>query len=209
MLRGWKRFAVLSASLTGLIGCKKSPSPPPAGPEATQSAQTGPSLPTTQDLLSGPFDQINLRPLPLKAQVPRSWGIETLGDADITLLHGPGPAGTQLHIQLGVLMSMNAQRMNGILQAAQHDAQNDPSIIHCNVRQQGDMQILDVLRLLPAATQPKDQPIDWKITYFVQSGLDYDAYVLSIIGITQNQYDQSKALLNKIINSVTYNKPGG
>jgi hypothetical protein len=200
----WVRGLVLVAGLMRAAGCGKSPAPMPAA-DSTQTTETpAPTGPTTQEFMAAPFVDISLRPLPLHAKVPRSWGIEDIRGTDITLLHGLGPAGNQLDIQLSVLMSMTPQRVDLMLQAAQRDAKKDPATILCNVHQTTDTQVLEIQRVMKAATQPADKPIDWKITYFVQHDLNYDAYMLSVIGLTQRQYEQSKDLLRRIIDSVTY-----
>lgn len=188
-------------------GCGKSAAPMPESPttQSSDAAQTGP---TTQEFMAAPFVEITLGPLPLRAKVPRSWGIEDIHGTDITLLHGPGPAGNQLDIQLSVLISMTPQRVDLMLKAAQRDAKKDPATILCNVKQNNtDMQVLELQRRIKSTTQPDDQAIDWKITYFVQNGLNYDAYVLSVNGLTQGKYEQSKDLLRRIIDSVTYVPP--
>jgi hypothetical protein len=209
-VQGWRWLAVVFAGLFWVDGCGKSPAPIPST-DNTQST-TGPSTsPTTQELtqafMAAPFVDLALRPLPLHARVPRSWGVETTRGTDITLLRGPGPDGHQLAISMAELVSMTPQRVNLTVRAAQRDAKQDPATLKCDVHQTTDMQILEIVRVIKADAQPDDQPIDWRITYFAQHDLNYDAYVLSVIGLTQKQYEQSKDLLRRIIDSITYIPP--
>lgn len=199
----WVLSLMLVLGLLWATGCGKSPAPMPASD--TQAAEsTASNGPTTQEFMDAPFMDISLRPLPLHAKVPHSWGIKDIPGTDVTLLRGPNAEGDQLHIQLSVLMSMTPQRVDLMLQAAQRDAKKDPSTILCNVKQNTDMQVLEIQRRVTAATQPDEVPIDWKITYFVQHDLNYDAYVLSVNDLTQAEYDKSKDLLRRIIDSITY-----
>jgi hypothetical protein len=208
----WKRRwpILILVSLFGVGGCGKSAAPVPVS-ENNQSTTSPSAGPTTQELaqefMAAPFVDLALRPLPLQAKVPRSWGVETTRGTDITMLRGPGPDAHQLYISLSVLMSMTPDRMNLTVQAAQRDAKKDPATLKCDVRQTTDMQILEIVRTINATTQPEDQPVDWRITFFAQHDLNYDSYVLSVIGLTQKQYEQSKDLLRRIIDSVTYVPP--
>jgi hypothetical protein len=51
--------------------------------------------------------------------------------------------------------------------------------------------------------------MDWKVTYFVHTELDYGQYVVDVIGLTAGQYEQSKDLLRKIFDSIAYQPPPG
>jgi hypothetical protein len=197
--------------MMSLAGCEKQPTPPvpsEAAPQ-TQPSVYATSLPTTQELLGGSYKEVSLTPLPFKAKIPQSWKVEMLAGTSDSLLHGPGPTGNEIRITLNVSMSLTPDRLELLLQGAKRSSEKDKDkTLLCEVRKSGEVQILEMQRIIPATTQPADQPIDWKLTYFVPHNLDYESYSLNVLGMSYGQYGPSKELLRKIFDSVTYNGPG-
>jgi len=205
--QGW--MIVLLAGMTLAWGCEKS-SPPKVMEKPPTDVEVVPPPPTTQELMSGKYKKLPLTPLPLTAEVPESWSVETTKGTTLTTLEGPGIDGRKIQMSLTIGTPMTADRLknvlDGIKRAATRESQSNRSI---QVRDAGDVKILEEQRTFAGATQPDEQTHDWKVTYFVHTELDYSQYVVDVIGLTAGQYEQSKDLLRKIFDSITYQPPPG
>jgi hypothetical protein len=168
-----------------------------------------PPVPTTQELMTGPYKRVLLLPLPLSAQVPKSWDCTTPEGTQMTFLEGPAPGGRSIRISLEIGRTIKPDELKNILEGAKRAAAKSKDKVQLDIRSIGDAQVLEERRLNSAATTPQDQPMDWKVTYFVHTELDYGQYVVDVIGLTAGQYEQSKDLLRKIFDSITYQPPPG
>jgi hypothetical protein len=157
--------------------------------------------------MTGAYKRVLLTPLPFSAQVPQSWDVKS--EAGIAFLQGPIPGNRTIQISLEVGRFIKPDELKNILEGAKRAAAKDKDKVHLELRTEGDVQVLEERRLNSATTAPADQPMDWKVTYFVHGELDYSQFVLDVLGLTADQYTQSKDLLRKIFDSVVYQPPPG
>lgn len=194
-------------------GCDRPPAPPPATERtsrSTQPAEPAPAVPTTQELMSGPYKKLALAPLPLSASVPKSWEIYVPEGARMTFLQGPGLGGQSVRISLETGAPVPASRLPGLLDGAKKAAEkNKLNTRLCEVRAVGDTQILEEQKLYHPSDNPQQSMIEWRVTYFVHRELDYAPYVLDVLGLTSAQYDESKDLLRKIFDTIAHDPASG
>jgi hypothetical protein len=94
-----------------------------------------------------------------------------------------------------------------MLDGAKKEAAKDPkNTLLCQVREAKGMKVLEMQNLLTSTTQPDLVNVDWKITFFVRQDVDYANYAL-VIYLPESQFEQSKDLIRKIVDSVTYQAP--
>jgi hypothetical protein len=203
----------------GGAGCDDAPSAPPDLTESSTSQSSDePAAPTTQELLAGPRKALALSSLPLMAQVPQSWSIQTLNGSSTTLLEGPSPGGL-VQIQLATRPPIAPDKLQVILSRAIKEQTDKPQTVKVlDVKPMPDVpgaQILErqsVGRTMPSVplnvegTQlSKPETLySWTITYFIPQGDAFDPYELNFVGLTAEQFQSGQEVLRKIIDSVTY-----
>jgi hypothetical protein len=189
-----------------LAGCDRSPDAPrithSSTPEPTVATA---SAPTTQELLNGSYKKISLAPLPLSAQVPQSWECTVPEGTHMTVLKGPLLDGSNLHISLEMGAKVPGKIMDSILAGAKKDAAREKlTTILCDVRTLGDLKVLEEQKRFHPADTPAESLIEWKTTYFVPREGDFSPFTLDIISMTDAQFEQSRVLIRKIIDSIVY-----
>ena len=87
---------------------------------------------------------------------------------------------------------------------AQRQADKDKqSVLKFQIRRLGDVQVMEEQRRAPGIDGSQSS-IDWKLTFFVPRDLDNAIYVVEILGLNQQRFEKSKALLEKILDSIEY-----
>ena len=208
--QGWPFWGLKLLFAALLVGCDKGPDVPRiTSNPASQPAAPPPSAPTTQELMSGTYKRISLAPLPLAAQVPQSWETAVPEGTHMTVLDGPAPGGSTARVSLEMGPRIRADKLDRILDGAKKEADKEKlTTILCDVRTVGDMKVLEEQKRFHAATAPQETLIEWKVTYFLRRDDDFSPYTLNIIGLNEPQFEQSKQLLRKIIDSVVYDPAG-
>lgn len=195
---------IFSAGILLLCSCDKSSAPPRITAKAPTDVAATPA-PTTQELMSGPYKKITLTPLPLSAQVPQSWDIATVPNTQISLLKGPGIDGRDIEISLQVGTSLNPDQLKNVLEGATRASTRASKNLRLfKIRDMDDMKVMEEQRTFVSPELPAEQLIDWKVTYFIHRDLDYSPMVINALGMTLSQFEQSKDLLRKIIDSIVY-----
>jgi hypothetical protein len=185
------------------LGCDRSPTPPKIAEKPAEP--TAPTTPTTQELLTGPYKRITLLPLPFSARIPQSWETKTPEGTQLNFLQGPGPDGKEIQISLDVGTPLKPEQLKNVLEGARKAADRDKKMYRSfQIRKMGDMQVMDEQRIFPNSDHPDQPLIDWKLTFFVQRDLDYAPYVIDVLGLTEDRFEQSKELLAKIFDSIQY-----
>jgi len=206
-------WPMLLLLIIGAICCERSSTPAsfsdstPSKPSATR--------PTTQELLSAQPKRISLMPLPLEAEVPQSWQVKSLTE-NLFFLEGPAPAG-DVQIQLAERTGQTSDKLERLFKAAKRDAETHRDTTQVDVRQQGNLRVFDVQRVIkPGTTNPVDPSapanpiklIDWSVTFFCPRGSDYAAYELHFFNLSANQFESDRIFLQKILDSVTSQESG-
>lgn len=210
-----RAICILSAAMsamTALVACDEKPKLPPTSQE---SAQVTPKPPTTQELLTGARTKLMLTAMPLSVTVPPSWKIDTVSGTTILLLKGPTPSG-EAAIQLSHRPPTPKDRFAMLIEGATKEAKekNDPRE-KAELRSLGDAKVLErqsVRAPAPLTTMDKDgkehtqsvSGMAWTIHVFVPDQSNYDTYELNFFGLTLDQYEADKALLNAIVQSLAY-----
>jgi hypothetical protein len=206
-----------------LIGCDRHPAPPPPAPPTASAAPAPPqpARPTTQELLAGPYKKLVLPGMPLAVQAPPSWKIEI--DGSLTFLEGPTPSYDAM-IQLAQRESLRPDQVDILLEGVKRDQDQHPETVkRADLRQVGDMRILDQLSISQPITTPKvdskgDAVLDahgniltvtttaahWKLTVLVPYEKMFSVYELNFIDLTGEQYALDKDFLQKILASLSY-----
>jgi len=166
---------------------------------------TQPASPTTQELLTGPYKRVALTPIPFFARVPQSWDNKVPEGTHLNFLEGPGPNGSQIQISLETGTHVPADLLKNVLDRAKKAADADPKKVRLfQIKPLGDMQVMEQQNFFTGADDPRQRWIDWKLTFFVHGDIDYATYIVDVLGLPEQRFDQSKELLQKIFDSITY-----
>jgi hypothetical protein len=205
--QGW-----LSVVMIGVVmlGCEKA-SPPPQITEKPPTDVAPTVVPTTQELMGGKYKKVSLMPLPLSAEVPDSWKVETLPGTSLTCLRGYGLDGRmiQMSLEIGTPLATDNlgtadKKLKNVLDGATRaSTRESQSVRKFDVRSVGDIKRLEEQRIFAGSTQPSEQLLDWKVTFFVSRNDEFAPYSVRSLGLTTDQYEQSKDLLHKIYDSIT------
>src|SRR5689334_18840042 len=153
----WIALAMTAAM--GIAGCDNSPAPPKNLPATNDKpATTGPSRPTTQELLNGPTKKLSLGVIPFNITVPQSWEVKTSGDG-LAFLQGPTPAG-DVQIQLAKRHSqLSPQDVEALIRAAKKEADAHPEAKRtATLRETPSFRILDRQSVGNPMTVPATDP---------------------------------------------------
>lgn len=218
MDRTTKWFAALV--LTAMLGCDKPPPPPPTvtGDDAAADASTTEPedrRPKTDEIMSASWRPVQLGNHPLRLQAPPTWESKTIGTA--VVLRGPAPNGpppegvTEITVNKPppfpkeMAKSFEAEQRRAATRPAAAATTAPASATEINAvtaREIGPNRVLDLRRLQPAVGNLPPM-VDWRLVVFVPAGADtVNTYQLNFIGLTLDQYQKDKELLEKIVNSL-------
>jgi hypothetical protein len=206
---------------TFLIGCDRHPAPPPPPPAAAAQTPPQPTRPTTQELTSGPYKKLTLPGMPLAVQAPQSWKIAIEGS--LTFLEGPTPSDNAM-IQLAQRESLRPEQVESLLEGVKREqAQHPETVKRADLRQVGDMKIIEQLSISAPVSTPKvdakgDAVLDehgniittanssahWRLTVLVPYEKMFSDYELNFIDLTGEQYALDKDFLERILSSISY-----
>ena len=208
---------VVAGVLVAGSACDRQPEPPPAEP--AESAASQPQLPpemprpTTQELLSGEQVRTPLRVIPFSLEAPRGWSL--VPRSGLTIFEGPTPAGTaQIHVSRR--SSPMPEHSERLMAGAKREVETNPGPDNfANVRTVGDVKVLEHRMVEKTRSQPTIDstgrriadtatPMRWKLMAFVPNAKDFDICELTFVGLTREQYDLDKTLLQRIFDSLAY-----
>ncbi|HEY7088942.1 MAG TPA: hypothetical protein VH518_12685 [Tepidisphaeraceae bacterium] len=212
----------------GLAGCDRRPSAPPQSPTAQASEETAAATqpatrPTTQELLQGPYSKLPLPGLPLSVSVPAGWKIESMGPA--TFLAGPTPTDEgRIQISHGDINTFKPDQIDMLLTRAKKEMADDPQRVKkAELRSVGQLKVLETLAFSRPVTSPKmdpkglgvlddkgelvtvtTTPVHWTLLVFIPQGGAFARVELNFIDLTGEQLAQDQPVLQKIVDSLTY-----
>jgi hypothetical protein len=200
--------ACLAAILMGIVtaGCDK-PTPPPD----LASAPPAPAAPTTQELLEGPRQPLNLVVSGLTAKVPPGWEIKRPDTGEFVFMHGAAPHG-DVDIQVSRLVaqpqaSLDQTQIQTLVAAAKKEmTQNPANHLVADLRDVNGLQCLEEVMADSPTTQPADVSDNsictWRTIVFVPRAGRFDEVSLSVLGFTMGQYRQDGPFIRAIFNSI-------
>jgi len=207
---------ILCAALAGGLasgGCDEKPKAPSASFDAGDL-----HAPTTQTIATWPRKRTPLGALPLTIEVPNTWQLKSigLGPTAVFTIEGLAPSGT-VSIQLSSQSDCSGQIMTAMEKSALRRVENkDPAMLMATTRDLGEAKVLEqrITRRV-AGTQPsKEAPdgmpdmdmIEWTIVVFApqQQADKYQRCVLSIFGLTRDEYEMDKDFLQRSLDSMQY-----
>lgn len=187
-------------------------------PGQSEGAATQPSAaPTTQELVSGPYERIALKAIPFSVSVPRGWELKSQGGM---LLQGPTPAG-YAQIQIRRHLAPIANHADTLIAATTRESAANPAAFDlAQVRAIGGMKALETrsagkTQQSPAidgkgkTIAPTFTPLQWKTTVFMPEGRDTVVCEIHFIDLSREQYDLDKDVLTKIMSSLEYDAKAG
>lgn len=220
-MRPWRVLGMLGmlAGATLSISCDQTPSPPKAIRDASKEPATQQAArPTTQELLSGSFRKYMLPDTPLSVQAPESWRFTSAGS--VRLLEGPSPA-DQAMITYTQRDPVQEDRVEGLISRLKGEVSSNGDIFKSELRQIGQMRVLERLTTSPPVTNPKldnrgnplfdaqNNPVtvkttavEWSLIAFIPEGKLWKQYVLTVIGLTTDSYGTDRVLLERILGSL-------
>jgi hypothetical protein len=223
-----RRFGPLAAGPAILpmraCGCDNKPKLPPDVAAAAAAAEQNPAIdkgPTTQEILDAPRKPLRLATYPLSLTVPYYlWKMESWSGSGSSLaVEGPAPSGN-VRIQISSFPAMlrPASAVSELEnQARLEKSQNTKPWLLIEFRPLGEAKVLEKRSVTHLAPDPADKGdfkgsdvVDWSLMVFVphagspKDKLTYDTYVLTVIGLTVQQYQQDQPFLDQIIASLQY-----
>ncbi len=216
----------LTSILCWGLACDDNNTVPPAVQQAAEKAQAqgpkGPPRPTTQELLTGGRRRFALSPLPFSVSVPTSWKVDSLGAGSITVLAGPTPSG-EAQIQLSTRSVAKKDELEIIQRAAKKEltqpaTDSTKRTIKADFRKLGEVELFErqaVGQPSPLTLTNPDgservetaTPYTWTLMMFVPQGNDFARHEMNFIGLTAEQFQQDKGLLEGMLASLQYD-PG-
>jgi hypothetical protein len=223
---GWGLILITGLTIGG--ACDR-PAPKPSAdkapdePVATQPATA--ARPTTQELTSGSYRKIVLPGVPLSVQAPESWKIEAVGP--VMFLTGPTPS-DQARIQLshGNINTFKPDQIDMLAAGAKSEVQRNPEQFKkADLRDIGRLKVLERVSLSRPVPIPRlDErgnamfdaqgnpvtltmtPARWTLTVFVPQpqGGEFARVELNFIDLTQEQLAADQTMLQRIVDSLTY-----
>ena len=209
-------------ALLAVIGCddKNSETAEQAVAKTRTEGPQGPKHPTTQELLTGPRHRLALKAIPFSVSTPLEWKVENLINGSIVVLTGPTPSG-EAQIQLSIRPTAKKDELEIIHRAARKEATQPASqslskhVVKAEFRKMNDIEVFDRQAVgQPGPLTVTDAkgiehtetatPYTWTVILFVPQGADFARYEINFIGLTAEQYEQDKPLLNEVINSIQY-----
>ena len=213
-MRWLSKTALLVSVFSSGVACDDTPKPPPELLEQSRKPDEGPGKPTTQELLQGPRGVVSLGSLPLTVRAPRGWKVDTVGGGRVVLLQGPTPSG-EVQIALSRRPTAKPEQVEAVINGAKKEMATTQALRMAEARSLdgSGARVLErqsVGRMLPSVpldpegrTMSKPSPaLSWTITVFVPEGGEFDAYELSFLGMTVDQYETDKQLLREVIDSL-------
>jgi hypothetical protein len=206
-------------ALVCMVGCEQEPPMPPWDEpqlhEPEPEPEPEPERPTAEQLLRGPRQRIQLEPLPLAVHAPEGWEVRALR-GQVVFLQGPTPAG-EVQIHLNSRPTMRSDQFELLIAGARAELEENADILRLELEQIGNMQVLhrQVVEPLPEngfvpEPQPDDLEVDlgtplrWTIAVFIPRNDHFEVYELNFIGLSVEQYEQDRELLDSIIGSLEY-----
>jgi hypothetical protein len=209
---------ILCAALAGGLASSGCDEKPKALPPSYDGGAEFRAQPTTQNIATWPRKRSPLAALPLTIDVPDSWQLKSigLGPTAVFSIEGLAPSGT-VSIQLSSLSDCSAQIMTAMIKSALRRMDgHDPAMLMATTRDLGEAKVLEqrVVRHIAEADPGADQPagaggldmIEWTIVVFAPRPQPdtYQRCVLSIYGLTREEFDQDKDFLQKSVDSLQY-----
>jgi hypothetical protein len=195
---------------------------PASRPAVTRSAATRPS---TQDLLNGPRKSLILGALPLRMSVPETWKIVTADSA--SWLEGSTPHGF-IRMQLSaVLQGAGSDVGNPVTFNSETLALHEKKAEKDAAASSGTIEVVPLHSLGVAAKvmerrevyqgsargfDGEPQPtkmMDWSIEVYVPQAMNYTLDLLHFMALTNDQYQQDKDFLEKILATLHYDAAKG
>ena len=207
--------------VAGMLGCDKPPPPPPevtAAEESADESSTQPDdrRPKLAEVMSGTWRTIPLGAHPLRVQVPEKWEVKMAGSA--TFLRGPTPNGPppdgELNISVAKPPAFPKEMVKGFEEEARSTTRpaasaTAPALDYVHARDIGPNHIVDVRKLQPAKGN-LPAIMDWKVVVFVPADANsMNTYQLTFFGLSPEQYEKDKELLEKIVNSLEVDATAG
>jgi hypothetical protein len=164
--------------------------------------------PTTQQLMSGPRQQLTLGALPLTAMVPQSWKMESLGNTE--MLSGPAPVG-EVQVIFSIRPRTTAEQMETIEAACKGMESEEPGqpIRISRMRSRDGMKLHEELKMDQVATTQPGKAVaagsgigTWRIRIFIPDGTRFRTYELNFIGMTSEMYAGDREFLRSIVDSI-------
>ncbi|MGH7179335.1 MAG: hypothetical protein ACREJC_18305 [Tepidisphaeraceae bacterium] len=210
------RFTIACvATLLGiLVGCDGAPpttsqtesEPPP--PEAQSDR------PTTRELVSGPQLRVALQNIPFSVKAPKGWKVAPARGSGVPTLAGPTPTG-DAQVQIERPPVPDDKYAERFLSGAKRLATQPNNRETVTFRQVGPAQLVEMRSFgqthgYPAIDStghqiaPTSTSMNWRVTAFVTSNGAMQAYQISFVDLTREQYERDKDLLEMIIASLEY-----
>lgn len=216
-MRFRRPISLSAAALIGLsIGACDKPAPPAAD---APPAPKHDIVATTQQILAGPRKPVALGVMPFTVDVPAGWAVQNHGDPgspSLSMLEGP-MSGGDAHLILRARENQSAERMKTLIDRISRDG---PAIEKAggilSIRDLGEVRVVerrDISRsatisgtTAPATTLSDaiQRPIEWRITLFVPSGINYEQYEMQFIDLTPAGLLLNEKLLSEIVASLKY-----
>lgn len=199
-----KRFRVVSLALAILaivwtIGCDES-RPPKRLYEPDPSAQAAEDpRPSLAAMLSAPRKTLQLKDFPLVIEVPESWRLTD------SMLKGPTPHGPLPDGEINVRVSQLPLVPKSSIEKLAEAAKDEGEVKLLETHQQAPITILDKRVVQRAKDKDHSDMMNWQVMIYVDHDAEHATpYALSFLGLTDEQYEQDKPLLEQIVRSIRH-----
>jgi hypothetical protein len=206
-------------SLALLVGCDDRPAAPPhlLNPQPPVDG-TSTERPTTRQILDTAGAPIGLKLIPFTLDAPPGWEVKTLPGTATMVIDGPTPRFT-VELQMSSRGKLSAGVFESLVAGAKAESERYPGPHNrSELRELGELKVLHRMRADDPTNEPlldafgetaaaRATPLRWRINIFVPRGeREYENFDLWFNGMTVEQYEQDKQLLNRVLDSLKYNE---
>lgn len=187
-----------------MAGCDEGYTPPAGTPATPATAAAG--VPSASSVSTAERTRISLGAIPFSVEVPQGWGVQA-GVTNRIVLHGKAPSG-EVDVLLGTGPNIKAEDMPMLIKASAKPS-SDPHVKN-EVAVRDNLTLVKTIapQLAPGAVanpDPELVPMGWTVQVIVSDGkVDYSAYDLTFVGLSQAMFDKDEAFFQKIIDSLKY-----
>jgi hypothetical protein len=142
-------------------------------------------------------------------EVPESWTVVThdTRTETVTMLEGPMIGVEEAHIMIGLRDKMSGEVQRSFVNRMKKEAETvSGQGGSVTIRERGDIQVFDIRRPPEKSANPKEDPMEWRVTILRSSGIGYEQYELKFIGLTVEAYQLNHEWVAKLFETLKFDE---
>jgi len=192
---------LLCGVMSLLSGCDDKPAPPPPVNPATRPDPQQPAPPpTTQELAAIPRLGVDLQPVPVRIQAPKTWTVESLGASKF--LQGQASSGL-VRLRLSELMPLTSVLDPVKLQYDSYSKQREenPNVQELRLSDLGDAKMIEYREVITHGDGPS---VKWVFRIYAPIPQGFNLYEIQFFDLSLAQYERDRDFLHEMMASLRF-----